>query len=124
MGYSMLSNQDLQYKGLNYSVSKVAFIDRKSFYDMPGNLSRITIIELFDPPVATPTNPCELLKGIFLMTFSIFALALSGILVKWHYDYNPLVTTTDMVFVRAFSQLVMSYVIAVREKINLTDIPP
>jgi drug/metabolite transporter (DMT)-like permease len=56
------------------------------------------------------------------MKVSVLLLTVSGILVKYHYTYNPQVTIYDMVFVRAFSQLVMSYVIAVRDKVNLTDI--
>ncbi len=102
LGQSLLSNYD-HMKGLNYSVSKLAYIDHKSLMDMPGNASKITIVELFDPPVAVIATTCELLRGILIMTFSIFALAMSGILVKYHYEYNPQVTTNDMVFVRAFS---------------------
>lgn len=48
-------------------------------------------------------NLCETLKGIIIMKFAIFTLAVSGILVKYHYNYNPFVNVYDMVFVRAFS---------------------
>lgn len=37
------------------------------------------------------------------MKLAILALAVSGILVKYHYELNPFVTVYDMVFVRAFS---------------------
>ncbi len=57
------------------------------------------------------------------MKFSVLLLTISGILVKYHYEYNARVTIYDMVFVRAFSQLVMSYFIAVRDKVSLVDIP-
>ena len=57
------------------------------------------------------------------MKLAIICLAMSGILVKYHYSYNPFVTVYDMVFVRAFSQLVVSYCISVKDQVNLTNIP-
>jgi hypothetical protein len=67
-----------------------------------GNASRVTIIELTDP-ILPPQTMWEVMKGIIIMNFAIISLCLSGILLKYHYEYNPLVTTYDMVFVRAFS---------------------
>lgn len=58
------------------------------------------------------------------MTFSVMVLTISGILVKYHYTINPGVTIYDMVFVRAFSQLVVSYFIAWKDNVSLVDIPP
>lgn len=57
------------------------------------------------------------------MKFAIFALAMSGILIKYHYTINPSVTIYDMVFVRAFSQLVVAYFLAMKDKVDLLDIP-
>jgi len=57
------------------------------------------------------------------MKLAILSLAVSGILVKYHYMSNPYVTVYDMVFVRAFSQLLVSYVIAVKDNVNLLDVP-
>lgn len=51
-------------------------------------------------------------------------LAVSGIILKYHYDYNPAVGTNDMVFVRAFAQMVVSYILAVIDNVNLTEVPP
>ncbi|TNV72383.1 hypothetical protein FGO68_gene11543 [Halteria grandinella] len=91
----------------------------------PGQsmLKGVTFIELHDPPAPPLNTWWQLLKGILIMKMSVLLLTVSGILVKYHYEYNPNVTIYDMVFVRAFSQLLMSYVIARREKVNLTDIP-
>jgi drug/metabolite transporter (DMT)-like permease len=61
---------------------------------------------------------------MIIMTFSVLSLTISGILVKYHYDTNPNVTIYDMVFVRAFSQLLVSYCIALKDNVSLTDIPP
>ena len=58
------------------------------------------------------------------MSFCVLCLTVSGILVKYHYGYNPRVTIYDMVFTRAFSQLVVSYVIVSRNKVDLTDLTP
>ena len=58
------------------------------------------------------------------MKLSVVSLCFSGILVKYHYETNPAVTVNDMTFVRAFAQLVVSYFIAVREKVDLLDVPP
>jgi hypothetical protein len=63
------------------------------------------------------------LKGILIMKAAIVSLCVSGILLKYHYEYNPAVTTYDMVFVRAFSQLVMSYILCVKDSVNIVDIP-
>jgi len=57
------------------------------------------------------------------MKISVLTLCFSGILVKYHYETNSAVTVYDMTFVRAFSQLVVSYVIAVNEKVDLLDVP-
>jgi drug/metabolite transporter (DMT)-like permease len=57
------------------------------------------------------------------MKLSVLLLTLSGILVKYHYEYNAAVTVYDMVFVRAFSQLFISYVIAARDRVDLTNVP-
>ena len=67
-----------------------------------ANTSRITVIELNDP-IPPPMTWWETLKGILIMSLSVFALTVSGILVKYHYEYNHYVTATDMVFVRAFA---------------------
>ncbi len=82
------------------NLSKIAYIEKRSF--AAGEASRITIIELYDP-IPPPSTCCEILKGILIMKFAIFNLAISGIFVKAHYEYNPNVTIYDMVFVRAFS---------------------
>jgi len=37
------------------------------------------------------------------MTFCVLCLTVSGILVKYHYQFNPQVTIYDMVFTRAFA---------------------
>jgi len=79
--------------------SKIAYLDKRSFADQP---SRITVIELYEP-IPPPQTCCEILKGILIMKFAIVNLAISGIFVKAHYEYNPQVTIYDMVFVRAFS---------------------
>jgi hypothetical protein len=57
------------------------------------------------------------------MKISVLALCMSGILVKYHYEVNPNVTVYDMTFVRAFAQLVVSYIVAVKERVNLLDVP-
>ena len=57
------------------------------------------------------------------MKFAVLCLTMSGILVKYHYEYNPNVTIYDMVFVRAFSQLLVSYFIACKDQVSLSDIP-
>lgn len=57
------------------------------------------------------------------MKFAIVNLAISGIFVKAHYEYNPNVTIYDMVFVRAFSQLIVSYIISIKDNVSLVDIP-
>lgn len=108
----------------NMSVSKIAIIDRKSLIVDPGQsiIKGITFIELNDPNPPLQTG-WQLLKGILIMKLSVLLLTVSGILVKYHYVYNPAITIYDMVFVRAFSQLVMSYIIAYRDKVDLTDIP-
>ena len=56
------------------------------------------------------------------MKFCVLSLTISGILVKYHYTVNPNVTVYDMVFVRAFSQLLISLFIAKKDKVNLTAI--
>src|SRR5207253_3169026 len=84
--------------------------------------SRLTIIELYDP-IPPPRTWYDALKGILIMKLAILALTVSGILVKYHYVSNPQVTVYDMVFVRAFSQLAVSYIIAVKDRVNLTDVP-
>lgn len=56
------------------------------------------------------------------MSFCVLSLTISGILVKYHYQYNPQVTIYDMVFTRAFAQLVTAYVIARRNNVELTNI--
>ncbi len=56
------------------------------------------------------------------MSFCVLSLTISGILVKYHYQYNPKVTIYDMVFTRAFAQLVISYFIARKNSVNLTNI--
>lgn len=84
--------------------------------------SRITIIELHEP-ITPPQTCCELLKGILIMKFAILSLTISGIFVKVHYEYNPNVTIYDMVFVRAFAQLLVSYFIAFKDNVNLLDVP-
>lgn len=68
----------------------------------PGNLSRITIIELYDP-IPEPEGWWDLLKGILIMKLAILCLTFSGIFIKFHYERNPHVTVYDMVFVRAFA---------------------
>lgn len=78
-----------------------AILERKNIYD-PAHASRLTIIELHDP-IPPPVTWWDTLKGIFIMKLAIFSLTLSGILVKYHYEYNSQVTVYDMVFVRAFS---------------------
>jgi drug/metabolite transporter (DMT)-like permease len=107
------------------NVSKIAILDRKSLIMDPGQsmLKGVTFIELHDPPAPPLNTWWQLLKGILIMKMSVLLLTVSGILVKYHYEYNPHVTIYDMVFVRAFSQLLMSYIIARRERVNLTDIP-
>ncbi len=80
------------------------------------------MIELNDAPPPPITNCWQLLKGILIMKFCVLCLTISGILVKYHYEYNPSVTIYDMVFTRAFSQLVISFIIAQRNKVNLTAI--
>lgn len=109
----------------NVSISKVAIIDRRSFAvdgSLHNTAGRITIIELHDP-ILPPQTCCELLKGILIMKFSILCLCISGILVKYHYETNSNVTIYDMVFVRAFSQLIVSYGIALKDRVNLMDVP-
>ena len=71
-------------------------------YDPQHHISRLTVIELHDP-IPAPATWYETLKGVFIMKLAIICLAMSGILVKYHYSYNPFVTVYDMVFVRAFS---------------------
>ena len=93
-------------------VSRVAYMDHKS----------MTFIELHDPNPPMHTW-WHLLKGILIMKISVLLLTVSGILVKYHYEYNSAVTIYDMVFVRAFSQLIVAFVVAVKDKVNLTDIP-
>ena len=109
----------------NMSISKIAIIDRKSIIIDPGQsiVKNITILELHDPP-SPPMKSCwDLLKGILIMKLSILFLTVSGIIVKYHYTYNPAVTIYDMVFVRAFSQLIVSYGIVIKNKVNIVDIP-
>lgn len=109
---------------LNQSISKaIAVIDRKGERSFGGNASRVTIIEL-NEPIQPPQTFWEIMKGILIMKMAIIALCASGILLKYHYEYNPLVTTYDMVFVRAFSQLVISYILCVKDDVNIVDIPP
>jgi hypothetical protein len=67
-----------------------------------GNASKITIVELHEP-IAEPRTCMELLKGILIMKMAILMLSLSGIFIKYHYEYNPNVSVNDMVFVRAFA---------------------
>ena len=55
------------------------------------------------------------------MSFCVFCLTVSGILVKYLYEVNSNVTIYDMVFTRAFSQLIVSYFIARKNSVNLTD---
>ncbi|CDW73996.1 membrane protein transporter [Stylonychia lemnae] len=105
----------------NHSTSRIAIIDKRSIHD-PNHASRITIIEL-NEPIPPPQTCCELLKGILIMKFAVLNLTISGILIKVHYDYNPKVTIYDMVFVRAFAQLLISYLIALKDRVSLTDIP-
>jgi drug/metabolite transporter (DMT)-like permease len=62
-------------------------------------------------------------KGILIMKMAIVCLTFSGILIKYHYDTNPFVTVNDMVFVRAFAQLVVSYAISFKDNVSLTKIP-
>ena len=64
------------------------------------------------------------MKGVIIMSAAILSLAISGILVKFSYQYNPAVTIYEMVFVRAFSQLIMSAVLAQVDGADLRDIPP
>jgi hypothetical protein len=56
------------------------------------------------------------------MSFCVLCLTVSGILVKYHYGYNARVTIYDMVFTRAFSQLVAAYFFAWFYKVDLTDL--
>ena len=56
------------------------------------------------------------------MSFCVLSLTISGILVKYHYMYNPQVTIYDMVFTRAFAQLVTAFFIARRNSVDLTNI--
>lgn len=85
-------------------------------------MSRLTIIELYDP-IPPPRTWYDALKGMLIMNLAIITLCASGILMKYHYVSNPAVSIYDMVFVRAFSQLAVSYIIAVKDRVNLTDIP-
>ena len=85
-------------------VSRVAYADAKS----------LTVIELHDKVPVLHTW-WDLLKGIVIMKLSVLLLTLSGILVKYHYEYNPAVSIYDMVFVRAFAQLLVALFIAVKD---------
>lgn len=103
----------------------MAILDRKSVILDPTGTSivkGITFIELHDPTPALSTW-WDLLKGILIMKVSVFSLCVSGILVKLAYTTNPQVTIYDMVFVRAFAQLIISLFIALKDRVNLTDIP-
>jgi hypothetical protein len=82
----------------------------------------MTVLELYDP-IPPPVTWYDTMKGILIMKLAILCLTISGILVKFHYEYNPNVNIYDMVFVRAFSQLVVSYSIALKDNVNLTNIP-
>ena len=87
-------------------------------------MTKFSILELHDPPAPELKTWWDLLKGVIIMSFCVLCLTVSGILVKYHYGYNPRVTIYDMVFTRAFSQLVVSYVIVSRNKVDLTDLTP
>ena len=56
-----------------------------------SNISRVTIIEL-NEPIPPPKTYCELMYGVLIMSLAILALNINGILVKYHYIYNPYVT--------------------------------
>lgn len=129
-----LSTNYAPYNPSNMSISKIAIIDKKSLiYDTgaPGAaghqsmtlLKGITFIELHDPEPPAMKTCWDLLKGILIMKLSVLFLTVSGILVKYHYTVNEGVTVYDMVFVRAFSQLVVAYGIVMKEKVNVSDIP-
>lgn len=85
-------------------------------------MGKITILELQDPVPPEMHTWWQLLKGILIMTFCVLCLTVSGILVKYHYEYNPQVTIYDMVFTRAFSQLLISFFIAMRNNVDLTNL--
>ncbi len=58
------------------------------------------------------------------MKLAIVMLCASGIILKYHYSVNPKVTTQDMVFVRAFSQLIISYILCKKDKVDYFDLTP
>ena len=98
--------------------SRITIIDKRQ-----GNESRqVTIIELHDPLPPEHLTCWQVLKGIFIMSFSVLCLTMSGILVKYHYEYNAQVSIYDMVFVRAFAQFLMAYIISIKDKVNLTNL--
>ena len=110
----------------NLSVSRIPYFERKSFVqDGVGGggqtMTKFSILELHDAPAPELKTCWELLKGVIIMSFCVFCLTVSGIIVKYHYGYNPRVTIYDMVFTRAFSQLIVSWVIAYRNQVDLTD---
>lgn len=88
----------------NQSISRaVAYTEKRINKSGVTNGSKIvTLIELHEP-IPEPMTTFEVLRGIIIMTFAIFFLTASGILLKYHYTINPRVTVNDMVFVRAFS---------------------
>jgi len=87
-------------------------------------MTKFSILELHDPPAPQLNSWWDLLKGIIIMSFCVFCLTVSGIIVKYHYGYNPRVTIHDMVFTRAFSQLVISFVILRKNNVDYTDMTP
>eukprot|EP00350_Pseudokeronopsis_sp_OXSARD2_P011480 CAMPEP_0170566652 /NCGR_PEP_ID=MMETSP0211-20121228/79979_1 /TAXON_ID=311385 /ORGANISM="Pseudokeronopsis sp., Strain OXSARD2" /LENGTH=108 /DNA_ID=CAMNT_0010887891 /DNA_START=383 /DNA_END=709 /DNA_ORIENTATION=- len=107
------------------SISKAVVFERRGTHgekSMMGNLSKITVIEIGEP-LEAPQTACEIFKGVIMMKLAILCLCASGILLKYHYTINPLVTTYDMVFVRAFSQLLISYLLCIKDNVNIVDIP-
>lgn len=94
-------------------VSRVIYADGKTM---------LTLIELHDPEPPPMHTWWHLLKGILIMKLSVLLLTVSGILVKYHYEFNPLVSVYDLVFVRAFAQLCVALFIAVKDNANLVDL--
>ena len=60
-----------------------------------ANASKLVAYYELTEPIPEPMTTCEIFRGIIIMTFAIFFLAASGIILKMHYQYNPKVTVND-----------------------------